>query len=59
VALAAPYGLGLTGALPLTAWRRRSRGMRLTGPSRRPPRTGWRRIRRPAQTRPGRAADTD
>ena len=58
-ALAAPWALGVTGALPLTAWRRRrrSRGLRLTGPSRRPPRTGWRRIHRPAQTRPGRGAD--
>ncbi|MCZ2838909.1 signal peptidase I [Modestobacter sp. VKM Ac-2985] len=60
-ALAAPYVLGLGGALPLTAWRRRyrSRGARLTGPSRRPPRTGWRRVRRPAQTRPGRESHTD
>jgi signal peptidase I len=57
-AVAAPYALGLTGALPLTAWRRRRRA-RMTGPSRRPPRTGWRRIRRPAQTRPGREIGTD
>ncbi len=56
-ALAAPYALGLAGAAPLSAWRRRRRGARLTGPSRRPPRTGWRRVRRPAQTRPGRDAD--
>jgi len=55
-AMAAPYVVGLAGAVPLTAWRRRRRGggARMTGPSRRPPRTGWRRIRRPAQTRPGR-----
>lgn len=60
-ALAAPYALGLTGAVPLTAWRRRRRGRRstMTGPSRRPPRTGWRRISRPAQTRPGRDLGTD
>jgi signal peptidase I len=60
-AVAAPYVLGLTGAMPLTAWRRRRRshGPRMTGPSRRPPRTGWRRVHRPAQTRPGREADTD
>jgi signal peptidase I len=60
-ALAAPYVLGLTGAVPATAWRRRrrARGARLTGPSRRPPRTGWRRIHRPAQTRPGRESDAD
>jgi signal peptidase I len=57
-AVAAPYALGLAGALPISAVRRRRRrGARSTGPSRRPPRTGWRRIRRPAQTRPGR--DTD
>ena len=58
-AVAAPYALGLAGALPISAARRRlrRRGARSTGPSRRPPRTGWRRIRRPAQTRPGR--DTD
>jgi signal peptidase I len=61
VALAAPYVLGLTGAVPLTAARRRRRrrGAGLTGPSRRPPRTGWRRTRRPAHTRPGREAGTD
>jgi signal peptidase I len=60
-ALAAPYALGLAGALPLTAWRRRwlSGTGRMTGPSRRPPRTGWRRIRRPAQTRPGRERGGD
>ncbi|MFQ1001354.1 signal peptidase I [Modestobacter sp. SSW1-42] len=58
-ALAVPYVLGLAGAVPLTAARRRlrSRRARLTGPSRRPPRTGWRRVRRPAQTRPGREPD--
>jgi signal peptidase I len=57
-AVAAPWALGLAGALPLTAARRRRRrGARLTGPSRRPPRTGWRRVRRPAQTRPGRETD--
>jgi signal peptidase I len=58
-AVAAPWTLGLAGALPLTAARRRRRrrGARLTGPSRRPPRTGWRRVRRPAQTRPGRETD--
>jgi signal peptidase I len=59
-ALAVPYVLGLAGAVPLTAGRRRlrSRRARMTGPSRRPPRTGWRRVRRPAQTRPGRESDT-
>jgi signal peptidase I len=58
-AVAAPWALGLAGAVPLTAGRRRwrSRGARLTGPSRRPPRTGWRRVHRPAQTRPGRESD--
>ncbi|QXG76901.1 signal peptidase I [Modestobacter sp. L9-4] len=58
-ALAVPYVLGLAGAVPLTAGRRRLRlrRARLTGPSRRPPRTGWRRIRRPAHTRPGRETD--
>jgi signal peptidase I len=58
-AVAAPWALGLAGALPLTAARRRRRRRvaRLTGPSRRPPRTGWRRVRRPAQTRPGRETD--
>jgi signal peptidase I len=60
-AVAAPYMVGLTGALPLTAWRRRRRaqGARMTGPSRRPPRTGWRRIRRPAATRPARESGAD
>jgi signal peptidase I len=58
-AVAAPYIAGLTGALPLTAWRRRARGARMTGPSRRPPRTGWRRIRRRAATRPARETDAD
>ena len=59
--LAAPWVLGLTGALPLNAWRRRRdpRPARMTGPSRRPPRTGWRRVHRPAQTRPGRDAAGD
>ncbi|MGY1857377.1 signal peptidase I [Modestobacter sp. SYSU DS0290] len=57
-AVAVPYVLGLAGAVPLTAWRRRrrSRGARAAGPSRRPPRTGWRRARRPAQTRPARGS---
>jgi signal peptidase I len=57
--LAVPYLLGLAGAVPVTAARRRlrRRSARLTGPSRRPPRTGWRRVRRPAQTRPGREPD--
>jgi signal peptidase I len=61
VAVAAPYVLGLTGAVPLTVARRRRRTRRawLTGPSRRPPRTGWRRVRRPAHTRPGRELGTD
>jgi signal peptidase I len=60
-AVAAPYAVGLTGALPLTAWRRRrtARAVRMTGPSRRPPRTGWRRIRRPAHTRPAREVGAD
>jgi signal peptidase I len=61
-AVAVPYLLGLTGAVPVSAWRRhrrRRRGAALTGPSRRPPRTGWRRIRRPAQTRPAREAEAD
>src|SRR4051794_40704213 len=60
-ALAAPYALGLTGALPLTAWRRRRRQRRawMTGPSRRPPRTGWRRIHRPAKTPPAREPAAD
>jgi signal peptidase I len=60
-AVAAPYVVGLTGALPLAAGRRhrRGRGARMTGPSRRPPRTGWRRIHRPPQTRPGRDFGTD
>jgi signal peptidase I len=51
-AVAVPYVLGLAGALPVTALRRR--GARAAGPSRRPPRTGWRRIRRPVHTRPSR-----
>jgi signal peptidase I len=58
-AVAAPYVLGLTGAVPITAVRRQRRGVRLTGPSRRPPGTGWRRIRRPAHTRPGREVAAD
>jgi signal peptidase I len=57
-AVAAPYALGLVGAVPLTAWRRRrhsaSRRAVSTGPSSRPPGTGWRRIRRGPRTRPGR-----
>jgi signal peptidase I len=61
VAVAAPYVLGLAGAVPLTAARRRRQERRagLTGPSRRPPRTGWRRIRRPVHTRPARGPGTD
>jgi len=61
VALAAPCVLGLTGTVPVTAVRRRRRrrGLRLTGPSRRPPRTGWRRIHRPVQTRPSRESGAD
>ncbi|MGY1844278.1 signal peptidase I [Modestobacter sp. SYSU DS0875] len=57
-AVAVPYVLGLAGAVPLTAWRRRRRlrRARAAGPSRRPPRTGWRRVRRPAQTRPARGS---
>src|SRR4051794_15821640 len=58
-AVAAPYLLGLTGAVPLAGLRRRRRGLRMTGPSRRPPRTGWRRIRRPAHTRPAREVGAD
>ncbi|WP_369139704.1 signal peptidase I [Modestobacter versicolor] len=59
-AVAAPLVLGLTGAVPVTAWRRRRRARRarLTGPSRRPPRTGWRRVSRPVQTRPARENGT-
>ncbi|MEU2350921.1 signal peptidase I [Modestobacter sp. NPDC049651] len=58
-AVATPYLIGLAGAVPLTAARRRlrSRPLRLTGPSRRPPRTGWRRLRRSPPTRPGRELD--
>ncbi|MGY1838406.1 MULTISPECIES: signal peptidase I [unclassified Modestobacter] len=56
-AVAVPYVLGLAGAVPLTAWRRRRlHRARASGPSRRPPRTGWRRVRRPAQTRPARGS---
>ena len=60
-AVAAPYALGLAGAVPVTATRRRVRRRRatLTGPSRRPPRTGWRRIRRLAPTRPSREPHGD
>jgi signal peptidase I len=58
-AVAAPYLLGLTGAVPLAGLRRHRRGLRMTGPSRRPPRTGWRRIRRPAHTRPAREVGAD
>jgi len=57
-AVAAPYVLGLAGALPTTAWRRR-RSAHASGPSRRPPRTGWRRIRRPVHTRPSRESAPD
>jgi signal peptidase I len=57
-AVAAPYVLGLAGALPATAWRRR-RSAHASGPSRRPPRTGWRRIRRPVHTRPSRESAPD
>jgi signal peptidase I len=57
-AVAAPYALGLLGAVPLTAWRRRRSGRRrrprMSGPSRRPPGTGWRRARPAPATRPGR-----
>ena len=56
-AVAAPYALGLIGAVPVTAWRRRRRARRravATGPSSRPPGTGWRRTRRGPRTRPGR-----
>jgi len=62
-AVATPYVLGLAGAVPVTAARRRVRGrerrrtLRSTGPSRRPPGTGWRRIRRSASTRPTRETD--
>jgi signal peptidase I len=59
-AVAAPYVLGLVGALPLTAWRLRRRSAArpavATGPSSRPPGTGWRRIRQGPRTRPGRGA---
>jgi signal peptidase I len=62
-AVAAPYALGLAGAVPLTAWRRRhrsaSRRALLTGPSSRPPGTGWRRTRRGPRTRPGREPADD
>jgi signal peptidase I len=62
-AVAAPYALGLIGAVPLTAWRRRRRQARRrvvsTGPSSRPPGTGWRRVRRTPRTRPGRESSDD
>jgi signal peptidase I len=63
-AVATPYLFGLAGAVPVTAARRRvrrrrSRAVRLTGPSRRPPGTGWRRIRRQPSTRPTREVDGD
>jgi len=60
-AVAAPYALGLIGAVPLTAWRRRRRPgvrrARLSGPSSRPPGTGWRSLRRRPRTRPARGPD--
>jgi signal peptidase I len=62
-AVTAPYAMGLAGAVPLTAWRRRCRsgrrGPRMSGPSRRPPGTGWRRTRPAPRTRPGRDAPGD
>jgi signal peptidase I len=67
-AVAAPYALGLAGAVPITAWRRRRRAglrtpsrrrSRMTGPSRRPPGTGWRRTRPAPRTRPSRDAPGD
>jgi signal peptidase I len=62
-AVAAPYALGLVGAVPVTAWRsRRRRAHRpavSTGPSSRPPGTGWRRLRRGPRTRPGRESTGD
>ncbi|MCU1606003.1 MAG: lepB [Modestobacter sp.] len=67
-AVAAPYALGLAGAVPITAWRRRGRsgerGPRwrrsgMSGPSRRPPGTGWRRARPAPRTRPGRDSPGD
>jgi signal peptidase I len=67
-AVAAPYALGLAGAVPITAWRRRQRsgGRRprthragMSGPSRRPPGTGWRRSRPAPRTRPGRDVPGD
>jgi signal peptidase I len=60
-AVAAPYLLGLAGAVPVSTWRRHrgTRTARAAGPSRRPPRTGWRRIRRPVHTRPSRETPTD
>jgi signal peptidase I len=64
-AVVVPYALGLIGAVPLTAARRRSRGAgrsrtgSMTGPSRRPPGTGWRRVRTAPRTRPGRSIPED
>jgi signal peptidase I len=67
-AVAAPYALGLAGAVPITAWRRRRGAGRrtprwrrsgMTGPSRRPPGTGWRRTRPAPRTRPSRDAPGD
>jgi signal peptidase I len=62
-AVFAPYALGLAGAVPVTAWRRRRRSrrgaLRMTGPSRRPPGTGWRRSRPAPRTRPGRDVSAD
>ncbi|QNG35751.1 signal peptidase I [Geodermatophilaceae bacterium NBWT11] len=56
VVAVAPLLLGLVGAVPITAARRRRRfrRARASGPSRRPPGTGWRRIRPAPRTRPGR-----
>ncbi|MPQ97264.1 signal peptidase I [Modestobacter sp. I12A-02628] len=62
MATVAPHALGLAVAVPVTRWRRRAggrrartgRGLRLSGPSRRPPGTGWRRSRPAPRTRPGR-----
>ncbi|SDX68523.1 signal peptidase I [Modestobacter sp. DSM 44400] len=62
-AVAVPYAVGLVGAVPLTARRRRRRSgggaTRMSGPSRRPPGTGWRRIRPAPRTRPGREPSGD
>jgi len=49
------WAVGALVAVPLTvAGRRRRDGARLSGPSRRPPGTGWRRTRRVPRTRPAR-----